>query len=380
MPDISFKLDPKLIIGTDTLSRAGTICGLYGKRALIIAEHNLQENQKIERLTGILEDSGIETILYNEVPAQAMANKAETAVSLARGSRCNVIIAFGGPAVQTIARIAAICANSGMKIPDLLDGKAPEKDFLPLIAIPTAGQDPFIFAHHFIAVDPRNRLVKLIESPWGLCVAAIFDGSLWKPITERASSAFALDGLCLSIEAYCSCRAGLLSDAFLEQAIPCYTRILQRYEENQLDKLAEEGAGAECLMALGAAASSPGVGTALAYAINGRFPADKSWYAAVLLPHILDRLTAARPEKIARVAAFMGEPAGASTAETAALAASSIRRRMEALKVPTRLQEFKIPQDRLAPVAEAARSLAFVASSPWTITAEDAFELLKAAL
>jgi alcohol dehydrogenase len=380
MPDISFKLDPELIIGVNTLSRAGTICGLYGKRALIIAEYSPQKNQKIERLSGILRDSGIETILYNDVSPQAMANKAETTATLARGSRCNLIIAFGGPAVQTIARITAISANSGMEIADLLDGTIPERDFLPLIAIPTTGEDPFIFAHHFIAVDPRNRLVKLVESPRGLCVAVIFDGSLWEPASETAASSFALDGLCLSVEAYCSRRAEILSDAFLEQAIPGYARILGHYEENQPDRIGEEAAAAGCLMALGAAASSPGIGTALAYAINGRFPADKSRYAAVLLPHILDRLIAVRPEKIARVAALMGEAAGASTAETAALAVSAIRRRMEALEVPAQLREFNLSPDRLAPAAEAARNLAFVASSPWTITAEDAFELLKTAL
>jgi alcohol dehydrogenase len=380
MPDISFKLDPELIIGVNTLSRAGTICGLYGKRALLIAEHKPQENRKIERLSGILRDSGIETIFYNEVTPQAMANKAETAAALARGSRCNLIIALGGPAVQTIARITAISANSGMEIPDLLDGESPQGDFLPLIAIPTTGEDPFIFAHHFIAVDPRNRLVKLVESPRGLCAAVIFDGNLREPAPETASASFALEGLCLSVEAYCSRRAGVLSDAFLEQAIPAYARILGIYEKKQTDRIGEEAAAAGCLMALGAAASSPGIGTALAYAINGRFPADKSRYAAVLLPHILDRLIAVRPEKIARVAALMGETAGASTAETAALAASGIRRRMETLGVPTRLQEFNLSPDRLASAAEAARNLAFVASSPWTIAAEDAFELLKAAL
>ncbi|MDR3139202.1 MAG: iron-containing alcohol dehydrogenase [Treponema sp.] len=380
MLDVSFRLDPELIIGMDTVSRAGTICRRYGKRALLVTEHNLHENKKIERLVAILEDSGIETIVYDEIPAQAKANAAEKAAILARDARCSAIIAFGGLAVQAMGRIAAISANSGAEIPDLLEGKIPEDNFLPYIAVPTALRDPFLFSSCFAAVDPRDRQIKLISSPRGLCVGAIIDGGLSEPLGEAVSSSFALDGLCISVEAYCSGRAGILSDAFLEQAIPRYTRILQRYEESRFDGLEEEMACAGVLMALGAAASAPGIGTALAYAINSRFPVDKSRCAAVLFPHVLDKLIAARPERIAKVAVLMGEPAAASAAETAALAAASVRRRMETLKVPARLQEFGLSLDRLVSTAEAARGLGFIAFSPWAVAAEDAFELLKAAL
>jgi alcohol dehydrogenase len=52
---------------------------------------------------------------------------------------------------------------------------------------------------------------------------------------------------------------------------------------------------------------------------------------------------------------------------------------MGVLKVPARLQEFNLPLDRLLPIAEAARKLEFVAYSPWTVSAEDAYDILKQA-
>jgi alcohol dehydrogenase class IV len=52
---------------------------------------------------------------------------------------------------------------------------------------------------------------------------------------------------------------------------------------------------------------------------------------------------------------------------------------MDALKIPRRLQELNISPDRLAAATEAARNLAFVSFSPWTIATEDAFDLLKGA-
>jgi alcohol dehydrogenase len=118
----------------------------------------------------------------------------------------------------------------------------------------------------------------------------------------------------------------------------------------------------------------------LSYAISGRFPVGKSLCSAVLLPFIMERLTAARPEKMARVAALLGEAGeGASVADAANSAVEGIRRQMAALKVPSRFREFNLSLDRLAAIAEAARNLEFTAFTPWTVSAEDVFEMLKQA-
>jgi alcohol dehydrogenase len=76
----------------------------------------------------------------------------------------------------------------------------------------------------------------------------------------------------------------------------------------------------------------------------------------------------------------MGEAVeGVSTAEAANLAVDLIRRRMGVLQAPARLKEFDLSLDRLVSAAEAARNLEFTAFSPWTITSEDAFDILKQA-
>jgi alcohol dehydrogenase len=131
---------------------------------------------------------------------------------------------------------------------------------------------------------------------------------------------------------------------------------------------------------MGCAISAPGIGTALAYALNGRFPVAKSWCSTALLPYVLERIISARPEKMAKVASLLGEPVeGAPVAEAAAMAVEGIRRRMGLLKVPARLKELDLSLDKLVPVAESARDLEFVSYSPKTISAEDAYDILKQA-
>jgi alcohol dehydrogenase len=378
--DFSFKLDPDVLVGADTVNRAGSFCARHGSRALIATEQVLYEKQSIERLTSILEDAGVEAIIFDEIPAQATADVAETAASLARGARCSAIIGFGGLKTQSIARLAAIIATSRMEIFELLDGRETGETFLPYIAVPTTGRDPFMFSEYFIAVDPRDRSVKLVKSPDGLCAASIIDGSLSESLSGSFAATTAFDGFCVAVEAYCSSRGNFLSDALLEQAISLYSQMMLSYMDSKNFDLVGGATNAGFLMALGTAVSAPGIGTALAYAINGRFPVAKSWCSTVILPYVLERFVTARPEKMARVAALMGEPVeGISVSESANTAVETIRRRMGALKVPARLKEFGLSLDRLIPVADAARNLEFVAFSPWTVSSEDAFDILKQA-
>jgi alcohol dehydrogenase len=377
--DISFKLNPEVLIGADTVNRVGAVCGHYGSRVLVATEQVLYEKQNIERLAGVLEDAEIEAIIFDEIPAQATADVAETIADLARGARCSAIVGFGGLKTQAISRLAAIMAPAKIEVFNLLDGQKTES-FLPYIAIPTTGRDPFMFSDNFIAVDPRDRSVKMVKAPGRLCVAAIIDGNLSESLSDSFSSTTAFDGFCGAVEAYCSSRSSFFSDALLEQAITIYAQMISSYTDNQNFDLTGNATNAGFLMALGSAVSAPGIGTALSYAINGRFPVAKSWCSTVLLPYILEKLVTARPEKMAKVAALMGEPVeGASVSESAGMAVDTIRRRMGALKVPARLKEFNLSLDRMVPVAEAARNLEFVAFSPWTVSSEDAFDILKQA-
>lgn len=380
MADTIFRLDPEIVIGRDTVNRAGPLFSNRGSKIMIATEQGLYENNQIERLIRILEDTGIETILFDEIPAQAMADTAENAASLARGARCNMIVGFGGHKTQYIARLISILASSQLGLFDLLDGKKEEKEFLPYAAIPTGGGDPFLFTDFVIAVDPRDRFVKLVKCPKGLCAGVIFDPGLSESLSGKFASTTAFDGLCISLEAYCSAKSNFLSDAFLEQAITLYTKMIQSYTDNPAFDFHTASVNAGILMSMGSAASAPGIGAALSYAINGKFPVAKSWCATVLLPYIMEKLVAAKPERMAKVASLMGElTEGASRAEAANMAVDAVRRRMGQLSVPARLKDFNLSLDRLVPAAEAARSLEFVAYSPWTITAEDAYDILKQA-
>jgi len=372
--DISFKFDPEILMGADTLSMAGTVAGRHGNKIMIAADHGL-DTQTTGRLKEILQDSGAEAIVFDGINEESSVEMAENIVELSCAAHCDAIIGFGGRKTQLIARMAAIMAPMRITAFELLDGRFFEKKYLPLIAIPTEGLDTFSLTEYFIAADPRNRLVKSIQSPGNLYAAVIVDSSLLKSLSGAAASFFLLDGYFSAIEAYCSTRANFLSDALLERALNFYARLLKSGAEGMS---ADIYAQASFLTALGSSVSSPGAGAALSYALNARSQASKQQCSAALLPVIAEKLISARPEKMARVASFLGSAGkAASVAEAANSALDGIRRCMAALKAPPDLKEFNIPLDKVTAAVSAARNLEFVANSPWTVSEEAVFDTIK---
>jgi len=367
--DISFKFDPEVHIGADTLSMAGTICRRHGERIMISADHTL-DPQTVNRLKEILEDSGIETIVFDGIEEDSPVDMAENIVELSQAAHCNAIVGFGGRKTQLIARMAAIMAPMRISVFELLEGRMFQNKFLPLISIPVEGLDSFSLTENFIAADPRNRLIKSIQSPHGLYSAVIIDSSLFK-FAPNVAAVYILEGFFSALEAYCSAKANFLSDALLERSLSFFAKLLKSGMN------ADIYAQASFLTALGNSASSPGAGAALAYAINARFPVSKQVCSAVLLPFMAEKLASARPEKMARVASFLGNTKAASVAEAANSTADGIRRCMEALHVKPDLKEFNISLDRLAAGVVAARNLDFVANSPWIVSEEEVLKIMR---
>jgi len=371
--DISLKFDPEVIIGANTLSMAGTLTSRHGSKIMVAADKTL-DAQSINRLKDILEDSRLEVIIFDGIEDNSSVEMADNIVELARAAHCDVIIGFGGHKTQIIARMAAMMAPMRISSFELFDGRVFQNKFLPFISIPTEGTNAFSFTEYFITADPRNRLIKSIQSPGNLYSAVIIDSNMFKFVSGNNAAAYAVEGLFAVIEAYCSSKANFLSDAILERALTGFAKLI---------KTGASGINADAfaqsifLTSFGSSVSSPGIGAALSAAINARTPIAGALCSAALFPAVAQRLVSSRPEKMARLASLLGAPKAATVADTANAAPDAIRRSMTALNVPFSLKEHNISLDRLTAAAEAARNLDFVASSPWVVSEEEVFNILK---
>jgi alcohol dehydrogenase len=372
--DLSFKFDPEILIGADTLSMAGTVCGRHGQRMIIAADHDM-ETETVNRLKEILEDSGLSAIVFDGIEENSSVDMADNIVELSRAAHCNAIIGFGGRKTQLISRMAAIMAPMRISSFELLEGRLPQNKVFPLIAIPTEGLDAFSLCDFFIAPDPRNSLIKSVLSPANLFSAVIIDSSLYKILNSEGAGAFVFDGFLSALEAYCSAKANFFSDSLLERALNFYARLIK----GGAGGINADAYAQACFLAsVGCSASSPGAGAMLSYAINARFKVPKQLCSTALIPFIAEKMVGSRPEKMARIASFLGAAGkAAGVAEAANSAAGNIRRSIEAFKLPPDLKSFGIPLDRVTAAVEAGRNLEFIANSPWIVSAEDVFDIVK---
>jgi alcohol dehydrogenase len=370
--DISFKINPEVLIGADTISMAGTIAARYGSRIMIAADSRLS-SQVVNRLKEILEDSGLKTIVFDGIEEDSSVEMADNIVDLSRAAHCDAIIGFGGVKTQIVTRMAAIMTPMKITSFELLDGRNCQNKFLPLLAIPTEGTDVFTAAEYFLAADPRNKFIKSVYSPNNLYASIIIDCNLISILSDNAA-AYIFEGLFSAVEAYCSSKANFLSDTLLEKAVSSYAKLLKK-SAGGIN--AETFAQAGMLSSIGSSVSSPGFGAALAMAINARCSIPKHLCSAALFPVIAERLVSARPEKMARVASFLGAAKAASPADAANAAVETIIRSMTALNVKADLKEYSISLDKMTAAAEAARNLEITANSPWTVSEDEVFKILK---
>jgi alcohol dehydrogenase len=339
---------------------------------MIAADHKLG-SQIVNRLKEILKDAGLEAIVFDGIEDDSSIEMADNIVELSRAAQCNAIIGFGGAKTQIISRMAAIMTPQKITSLELLDGKDCQGKFLPLLSIPTEGTDVFTASNFFLAVDPRNKLIQSVLSPNNLYASIIIDSNLITILSDNASSAYIFEGIFSAVETYCSAKANYLSDTLLEKAITFFAKLLKKGAGISAETFAQAG----ILLSLGSSVSSPGAGTALSAAINARCGIPKHQCSAALFPAIAERLVNARPEKMARVASLLGAGKAATPADAAKTAVEAIRRSMSALNVQGDLKEHNISLDRLTAAAGAVRNLELTANSPWTVSEEEVFNILK---
>ena len=379
MADFRFHVPADCFIGQDAIYKLPLILEGGPERALLVADPGLGAAGPAERLVSVLEGRGIQLITFDDIADRPSSAAVDEAVALARGSRAPLVIGVGGIRTLHVAKAVAALASGDCSVDAWMDGSPPLRQPLPLALVPTSYRDPFLLSGGLVLTDARSGGAAFLQAQRGVETAVILDPNAFGGLSAKAEAASLLDGAMAAIEGYASSREDFLSDMALREAIGLYIRALDVTLQRPEDPQARVDAVRACfLTGLGLAASSPGLGTAISFAINARWGVPKANLAAVMLPYLLELLSRSRPEKIAALAPLFCEidPAeGASGA--AARAVESIRTRLGLLKIPSRLKDFDLSLERLVETAEAARRFDFMNFLPRTMTVDDVFDFIK---
>jgi alcohol dehydrogenase len=385
VPDFCFYVRPRIWVGADALLRlpllAGELTSGNRSRCMLVVDPLLYESKTVDRVRSLLEEHGIQVLVFDDIADRATSRVADDALRLARGSRAPLIIALGGLKTLMVGRAAAALALGDRDLDAVIDGVESKCNAVPLIEIPTSLRHPFLSQDCIVLPDGRDRRIRLIRIAGSSPSAVLIDPGLSASLSPKLSASCVIDSLLGTVEAYVSSKSSFMSDIILEKSAASLALALNNFIARPDDPAARtESWKGSFLSALGQGMSAPGIGTAVALAINARWPVPKAAMAAIFLPYSMELASKSRPEKVAALAALFGEDVSeANTQEAASKSIEWLRTRLGLLKVPSRLKDFDLVLDRLIESARDARELDFMNYLPRAASVDDVFDFVKTA-
>ncbi len=381
MPDLSFSIPTDIRFGLDVVNRIASVVSQYGERVLLVTEAILYEGKVIDRIQGLFEKKGIQYIVFDEVVPHATSKVVDEGMNLARSARAEIVIGLGGLRTLSVAKCIAMASPGELEMDEYLSGVQPSGQPLAYISIPTTCRDPFLLVDEYLLTDGRDRSAKIGRTQRRINKAVIVDPKLTITLPPKYTATTLMDTLLVAVEGYLSSRSSFLSDTFFLRACELIGKIIDPLVSQPDDLRVRMNASMAGLLAsLGLTISKSGVGTALAYAINGSFMVPKSWVSSIMLPHVMEFYSGIASEKLTAVARYLGEDVDdEAPVEGAARAVEAVRRIIGSLGLPTRLRDFDLNLDDMVDIAGIARNFDMMNYLPRSISAEDLYELVKSA-
>jgi alcohol dehydrogenase class IV len=372
MAHLGLTFPSRLLYGEETFHQLGTITKSLGNRALIVTETAMHVETYLEQAQQFLHAKGVSTIVFEEIPPTVTTLQVREAARIIKASKPQTIISLGGMRVISAARAAT--AQGRAQISDGVTKPV-------CIEIPTSCRNHGLFRNEWVITDAETSS-SIIQSFSGDMIHTILvDPTLSYSLSSRYFAVAMLDTLLASVEGYMSDGSNFLSDTYLDRAILLLGEALSIHLRNPEDLQARNKAvEAGLLSAMGLAASSQGIGSALSFVINSKKKVPKSWVASVLLPHVLELYAKDHPIKLRRIAQSLGEDVeGIHPEVLVQKAPAATRRLLGALELPGRLRDLNLSLSDLGEVSALAVQLPYSKTLPFRMNDEAVYELVKKA-
>ena len=378
-----FAAPARIVFGEGTLREAGAIAAGLGARALVVEGRGGRAAPLLE----LLRERGVAATL--RVQGEPTVALVEGGVALARGERCDLVVALGGGSVIDAGKaIAALLTNPGDPR-DYLEvvgrGKPLAARAAPFVAIPTtAGTGAEVTRNAVLMVEDAAVKVSL-RSPLMLPAVALVDPELTYSLPPALTASTGLDALTQCIEPFVTPQASPLTDAVAREGMRRAAGALARAVRDGGDVAARHDMAVASLCG-GLALANAKLGAVHGFAapLGGMFPVPHGVACARLLAPVaainVRALRARVPSSPAlarydEVARLLTGHAGARAED----AAVWLRDLAGSLDLPP-LSTFGVTRADVPRVVEKARRASSMQGNPVTLTDEELTEALEEAL
>lgn len=361
MSGYMFQIPARIVFGNGSISKVGEEAARFGNRALVVTgKSSSSRTGSLVTVLSALGAAGVSGVVFAQVESDPSVETVHSGVKLAREEKCNVIVALGGGSPLDAAKGISLLLSNGGDIRDF-EFKIPEKDGMPIIAVPTTAGTGSEITRFTVITDTERKVKMLIQGAGLIPKVALLDPELTLSMPAHVTAATGMDALTHAIEAYVSKIATPLSDVHALEAIRLIGEHLVTAVTAPDNLTAREGmlrGQMQAGMAFGNA--SVGLVHSMSRPLGAHFGIPHGQGNAMLLPVVVDYNRLAAPERYRDIALALGEDVdGLTLRDAAKSAALALEDLFDDTGLERRLSAFGVKEsdiDRLAADALASGS------------------------
>ncbi|WP_421222815.1 L-threonine dehydrogenase [Aeromonas enteropelogenes] len=383
MATFKFYIPAINLMGAGCLQEAAADIKGYGyRKALIVTDKILNQIGVVTKLTTLLAQNGIDSVVFDETKPNPTTTNVEAGLAMIKANGCDCVISLGGGSPHDCAKGIALVAANGGNIKDYEGVDRSAKPQLPLIAINTTAGTASEMTRFCIITDEARHVKMAIIDKHVTPLMSVNDPELMLAKPAGLTAATGMDALTHAIEAYVSTIATPVTDASAVMAIQLIAKHL-RTAVNQGDDLhaREQMAYAQFLAGMAFNNASLGYVHAMAHQLGGFYDLPHGVCNAVLLPHVQAYNAQVSATRLKDVAGFMGVDVSAMSDEQGAAAAiEAIKALARDVKIPAGLEQLGVKVDDFDTLASNALKDACGFTNPKQASHEEIVAIFRAAM
>ena len=376
-PLMEWSFPTRILFGEGALKELpDRVRGLGGSRVLLVVDPGVVAAGLAARVESVLGAGGLTFVTFDRVAPNPVEDSVHEGVERYREKRCDLVIGLGGGAPLDVAKAIRLKITHALPLEEYDDardgGRHITADLVPFIAIPTtAGTGAEVSRSTVISLSATGRKTVIFGPPL-IPNLALCDPTLTVGLPARTTATTGMDALTHCVEAYICTGDHPLCDALAIHGAKLVGQHLARAVEHG-DDLEARGGMMKAAM-LGAISFQKGLGAchALAHPLSNVAGLHHGLANALMLPHVLEFNAEAARERLAEIAAALGQPG--------LRAADAVRLLSRRIGLPARLSEAGVTAEQIPQMVPQAVEDASHRTNPRPCTAADFEALYRAAL
>jgi len=247
------------------------------KKAFVVSDPFMVENNMTNYITSKLEAAGIETQVYSEVGSDPSTELVAKGISVLSDAKPDLIIAFGGGSAIDLCKAMMFFAQKQGLVEDA-----------KFVVVPTTSGTGSEVTNFSVITDTEKEIKYPLVDSSLMPDAAILDCELTKSVPPAFTAATGMDALTHAMEAIVSTGATDFSDAMAEKTIKIVRSYLLRCYRNGGDMEARQAMHNGATMA-GVAFNNAGLGInhSTAHAIGAHYHIPHGKACAIMMPYVI---------------------------------------------------------------------------------------------